>query len=147
MELKVDYTVKDHKMRVKHLMTTDLVTLDEDDTLKTVEEVMGWRKIRHIPVVNAAKELVGLVTHRDFLNVAVSRLAEMSETDKTALYRSVPIKQIMNKVVLTVGPDAPIEVAAKTMVENKIGCLFVVNEQELLGIITESDFVKAFYQV
>lgn len=136
----------DTELKVKHLMTTDLFTLQEDDNLKTLDEVMGWRKIRHIPVVNYKKELVGLVTQRDFLNAAISQLAAVDEEEKTALYRSVQIKEVMRTNVSTVSPETSLKLAAKAMMDKKIGCLFVINESDLVGIITEADFVKAFYR-
>ena len=131
---------------VKDLMTTDLFTLYEDDNLKVLQEIMNWRAIRDVPVVNQKDELVGLVTHRDFLKVAISRLAGISKAEANDIYSKIRIGDIMKRNVTTVQPDTQLSEAASRMVENKYGCLPVVKDKKLIGIITEADFVKTFYK-
>lgn len=135
-----------YEPQVRDLMTIDLFTLLEHDNLNVLEELMKWKRIRHVPVVNTEHELVGLVTHRDFLKAAVSRLAEVDKGEISAIYRDIPISQIMNHNVVTVAPETRLASAAELMISNKYGCLPVVENGKLVGIITEADFMKAFYE-
>ena len=128
-------------MRVRDLMTTDLVTLDADESLLLPDDVMRLGRIRHLPVV-AGKKLVGLVSHRDMLRASVSSLAGLSRDDELTLKRAIPVREVMRRDLLTVGPDDPALVACKLMLERKLGCLPVVDEERnLVGILTEADFV------
>ncbi len=131
---------------VKDLMTPEPFTLCEDDNVRVLEELMAWRNIRHVPVVNQGGELVGLVTHRDFLGIAISQLAEIKKSEVDRLYEGIKIGSIMKKKVASVVPETPLHFAAEIMVKNKYGCLVVVNGSKVLGIITEADFVKAFFE-
>jgi len=128
------------RLKVRDIMSTDLVTLKEDDDLGLAENVMRFGRIRHLPVVKNGK-LVGLVTHRDILSAQVSSLADISVEDVNELKVSIPASEIMKKDVETVGPDDPVLKAAKILKRNKYGCLPVVNDSKLVGIITEADFI------
>lgn len=132
--------------RVTELMSTDLFTLLEDDNIETLEELMKWRRIRHVPVVDLGGNLVGIVTHRDFLSVAISELARIRKGDAQKLYRKIPVREVMNRQTRTVTPDTSLSEAATILFENKLGCLPVVKGGRLVGIITEADFVRAFAQ-
>jgi CBS domain-containing membrane protein len=128
------------RLKVSDIMSTDLVTLKEDDDLGLAENVMRFGRIRHLPVVNKGK-LVGLVTHRDILSAQVSSLADISVEDINELKLSIPASEIMKKDIETVGPDEPVLKAARILKKNKYGCLPVVNDRKLVGIITEADFI------
>ena len=128
------------KLKVRDIMSTDLVTLKEDDDLGLAENVMRFGRIRHLPVVTNGK-LVGLVTHRDILRAQVSSLADLPLEDRNELKLSIPAREIMKKDIETIGPDETVLDAAKILKENKYGCLPVVNNRKLIGIITEADFI------
>jgi CBS domain-containing membrane protein len=128
------------KLKVRDIMSTDLVTLKEDDDLGLAENVMRFGRIRHLPVVNKGK-LVGLVTHRDILRAQVSSLAEIPLEERNELKLSIPAREIMKKDIETISPDETVLDAAKILKENKYGCLPVVNNRKLIGIITEADFI------
>ncbi|MCB0367108.1 MAG: CBS domain-containing protein [Bdellovibrionaceae bacterium] len=132
--------------QVKDLMTKDVFTLFEDDNIKFLKDLMKWQRIRHVPVVNQDNVLVGLVTHRDFLKAAISRLAQVEESDESSLYREIPVSEVMRKNVTTVHADTPLAKAAELMFTQKYGCLPVVESGRLVGIITEADFVRSFYE-
>ncbi len=132
--------------QVKDIMTTEVFTLVESDTFEMADSLMKWRRIRHVPVVNEGGALVGLITHRDFLKVAISRLAEIELKELKKAYRSIKASDIMNSGVLVVSPEMPLSEAAEILNENKFGCLPVVDEEKLVGIITEADFVRTFYE-
>ncbi|MFC1654832.1 CBS domain-containing protein [Myxococcota bacterium] len=128
------------KLKVRDIMSTDLVTLKEDDDLGLAENVMRFGRIRHLPVVTNGK-LVGLVTHRDILRAQVSSLADLPLEDRNELKLSIPAREIMKKDIETISPDETVLDAAKILKENKYGCLPVVNNRKLIGIITEADFI------
>ena len=128
------------RLKVRDIMSSDLVTLKEDDDLGLAENVMRFGRIRHLPVVKNGK-LVGLVTHRDILSAQVSSLADLSVEDINELKLSIPASEIMKKDVETVSPEDPVLKAASILKRNKYGCLPVVNDRKLIGIITEADFI------
>jgi CBS domain-containing membrane protein len=117
-------------MLVADLMTSQLRCLRETDSLADAVAAMQELFIRHIPVVDEAGRLAGLVTQRDLLSLEHKK-------DPTT-----PLRDIMRTGVATVGPDTPLRAAAETMIYNKYGCLPVVEEGGLVGIITETDFLK-----
>lgn len=134
-------------MRVKDLMSKDLFTLRSDHTLDLAEDVMGWQRVRHVPVINAKGELAGLLTHRDILKASVSSLAKLSETDQRELNRKIRIGDIMSKAVHTTTPETDLREAAAVMIDEKIGCLPVVDGKRLVGILTEADFLTLAWEV
>lgn len=117
-------------MRVADLMTRQLRCLRETDSLATAVAAMQELFIRHVPVVDAEGHLAGLVTQRDLL---------ILEHRKDS---STPLRDIMHSDVITVSSDTPLRAAAETMIYNKFGCLPVVDAGKLVGIITETDFLK-----
>lgn len=117
-------------MYVADLMTSQLRSLKETDSLADAVAAMQALFIRHIPVVDETGRLSGLVTQRDLLAL---------EHKKDA---STPLREIMHTDVTTVAPDTLLRTAAETMIFNKYGCLPVVHGGELVGIITETDFLK-----
>lgn len=130
--------------RVRDLMTKNPLALSETDTVKALTDLMKWRSIRHVPVVDTERRLIGLVTQRDFLTIAVSKLAHVPKWELDELYSGMMIRDIMGKKVTSVAPDSSLTEAARTMFSHKYGCLPVTDEGRLVGIITEADFVKAF---
>ncbi|MCC7405431.1 MAG: CBS domain-containing protein [Bdellovibrionales bacterium] len=132
--------------QVKDLMTRDVFTLYEDDNIKFFKDLMKWQRIRHVPVVNQDNVVMGLVTHRDFLKAAISRLAEGEETNQALAYRNIPVSEVMRRNVTTVHSNTSLAKAAEIMFKQKYGCLPVVDEGRLVGIITEADFVRSYFE-
>jgi CBS domain-containing membrane protein len=126
---------------VADLMTTDIFSLQDLDTLLTARSVMTLAKIRHIPIVDGENTFVGLLTHRDILAAAVSRLAEIDQQEQDELDSGIPIREIMRKGVRTVSPDMELREAARILLDNKYGCLPVLEQGKLVGILTEADFL------
>ncbi len=126
------------RLRVEEFMTTDLVTVQKEDLIDFVAELMNWRKIRYIPVEDAKGKLVGLVTSRHLLR-HYSQNNKLSGKTPTSI-----VGDIMLTKPLTVTPKTTIMDALKIMREHKVGCLPVVHdkENELVGIITEMDFLR-----
>ncbi len=130
------------KMQVSELMSTDLVTLTEDETLAHAQRCMARGRIRHLPVIRG-RQLVGLLTHRDLLAASFSIFAEVNHAEQRRIFVTVPVVEAMHRDVVTVAPDLPVKEAAAILLKNKYGCLPVVSSSgELVGIVTEADFLR-----
>jgi CBS domain-containing membrane protein len=127
---------------VKDLMSARPFSLFEDDNLQFAEDLMQWRFIRHIPVINEAQKVVGLLTHRDLLRLSFSSLEHIGKSKERKLHFKIKVKDVMQKDITTVPPSLPIQYAADLMLSNKFGCLPVTKKGKLVGIITEADFVR-----
>ena len=123
------------KLKVEEFMTTDLFTVQKDDILELVVEMMDWRKIRYTPVEDAKGKLVGLVTSRILLR-------HFSRPKKIKGDKLLLVKDIMIEDPVTISPEATLFEAMKTMAKKKIGCLPVVFGNDLVGIITEENFLR-----
>lgn len=132
----------DGTLRVGDVMSTDLFTIFDDDNIQLAEDMMSWRRIRHVPVINQVGKLVGLITHRDLLKASISSLASIDRHNRRDIQSHVAATSIMTKHPKSVTPTFPLREAADLMAKNKYGCLLVVNGDELVGILTEADFVK-----
>lgn len=129
-------------MLVHDLMSNPVFTIREDKHLRVVEEVMKWNHIRHVPVVDAHGRLVGIISHRDLLAAAVSTLAiRISQVERAQHLGASEVRNLMHAPVATIGPQEPIQRAAHLMRHHKIGCLPVLENEKLVGIITEADLL------
>lgn len=124
-------------------MPDQMVTISESDTLSTVEDIMTLGHVRHMPVVHGGK-LVGVVSERDLLRASLSNLSGFDAGERRAFLHGVEIASVMSTPPVVIGPDASVAEAARVMAERKIGCLPVVERDELLGIITETDLLRCF---
>jgi CBS domain-containing membrane protein len=130
------------RMSVAELMTKDVVTLTEDETLAHAQRCMARGRIRHLPVVRDGR-LVGLITHRDLLAASFSIFAEIDTSEQRRVFDTVRVVEAMHRDVVTVSPGLPVSKAARILLENKYGCLPVVDEGDsLVGIVTEADFLR-----
>ena len=110
--------------------------------LLLAEEMMQWKRIRHVPVVDRHYNLKGLVTHRDMLRASISTLAQLSRRESREIQTHILLQDIMQTQVFTIRPEADITEAARVMWQEKIGCLLVAEQGQLVGILTEADFLK-----
>jgi len=131
---------------VEDMMTSKVYVLNETDNLDVARLLMDSIHIRHIPVTNENDEFVGLLTHRDLLKLSVSSLAGVDETDQQELHQSIALKDVMNTDVQTTHRNAKLKYSIKQIINNKYGCLPVLEGRKLIGIITEADFVKLTYK-
>ncbi|MFQ5599988.1 MAG: CBS domain-containing protein [Candidatus Krumholzibacteriia bacterium] len=134
-------------MHVRDIMSTPVFAVGHTDSLKVAEDVMEWKHIRHLPVIDEDGHLAGLITHRDLLRACVSSIAEIPQQEQDALLRGIPVREIMHGEVVTVEPESDAREAARTMLEKKIGCLPVVDGGKLVGILTEADFVSYLLEI
>lgn len=128
-------------LRVRDVMTPDPKTLGRNDQLSLADDLMAQERIRHLPVLDEDGALVGILSQRDLFRGALARALGYGETAQRRMLGMLAVKEVMTTQLVTVGPDAPIAEAARTMVDRKIGCLPVVEDGKLVGILTESDFV------
>jgi CBS domain-containing protein len=126
---------------VREIMMGSPVTLKPDDTLALANDVISLGRIRHIPVVEDGK-LRGMLTERDLMGAAATQIFGLKQSSKNALLKSVQIRDVMKKRVVTVAPDTPIKDAAHLLADKKIGCLPVVSEGTLVGLVTTTDILR-----
>ncbi len=130
-----------HRLTVGEIMTREVVTLAEDDTLADARSCMERGRVRHLPVVRG-KELVGLVTHRDILAVPFSRFAQVSPREEHRIFTQIPVREVMRDA-FSVPPTMRVPDAARIMLDRQYGCLPVVDaDRNLLGIVTDADFLR-----
>jgi acetoin utilization protein AcuB len=129
-------------LRVEDYMTSDLVIVDQDTSLLEAQRLMGIKRIRSLPVVEEGK-LIGLVTRTDMVKVEPSRFASPHNQEQSLAILLQPIEKIMTRRLVTTTSRASLVSVAKSMLENKIHCLPVLdNDGQLSGIITDSDLFR-----
>ena len=123
----------DNYKTVEQFMAVDLYTVRPEDILDLAANLMHWRHVRHVPVEDDAGHLIGLVSHRDLLELfALGKIQSRSE---------IIIRDVMKTDLITVAPETPTLAALELMREKNIGCLPVVKDNKLIGIITAHDFL------
>jgi CBS domain-containing membrane protein len=128
---------------VKHLMTSPVVTLFAEQSLPLADDIMRFKHLRHLPVVDDAGRLVGLVSHRDLLAAQISTRTGLTPEERRAVQANVRIGEIMTRDVWSVRPDVNASIAASTLLDHKYGCLPVIDDAGVIvGIITEHDFLR-----
>ncbi len=129
-------------MLVRDVMSREVVTLAEDQSLALVEEGIEKSHFRHLPVVNG-KKLVGLLTHRDMLRLSSSPLDAASKLREDRLLEFTYVKDVMKKDFPTVMEHTPLVEAAIRMRDEKTGCVPVVDDEGcLVGILTMTDLIS-----
>jgi CBS domain-containing membrane protein len=130
------------ELKVRDLMTSDPTTLKRNDKLTLADDIMRLGRIRHLPVVDDDGQLlIGIVSQRDLFRDALAQALGYGRHAQQQLLDTLSVKEVMTSDVLTTGPDTSLSEAAKVMTERKIGCLPVVENGRLVGILTEGDFV------
>lgn len=123
----------DSYRRVEHFMVTDLFTVSSEDLLDLAASLMDWRHIKHVPVEDSQGYLVGLVTYRTLLRQLTSAVPQ----DRSTL----AVKDVMTPNPITVEPNTLTVEALRIMRANRIGCLPVVSDNKLVGLITQTDLL------
>ena len=126
---------------VRAIMQEKIVTISAHESLSTVEDIMRLGRVRHMPVVNGG-ELVGVVSERDLLRNSLSSLSSHRQDERKAFLYAVEIGRVMSQPAVVIDPDASIKQAARTMADAKIGCLPVVLDDALIGLVTETDVLR-----
>ena len=124
---------------VREVMSTNVVSITRDLKIDIALETMRANSVRRLPVLSSTGRLIGIVT-QDQAQLAMPKGS--SFYSERSLETIPTIKEVMTDYVYTIKPDAPIGLAARKMIDHKIGALPVVEDKELLGIITESDLFR-----
>jgi acetoin utilization protein AcuB len=130
-------------MRVRDIMTPYPVTVPPDTTVVDARRLMEERRIRHL-LVTTENRLVGIVTDRDIRLNLPSPATSLSVWELNYLLAKLTVEQVMTKSVIVVDPDRDAAEAASILVAEKIGALPVIYGGQLVGIVTETDFLGAF---
>lgn len=122
-------------------MSTDVATVARNDELTIADDIMNMRRIRHLPVVEEGR-LVGVLTQRDLFHAALSTALNFGTKAQKEFLKTVAVKEVMTEDIRTIAPSADVKEAARLLVQHKIGCLPVVENGKLVGIVSETDLLK-----
>jgi CBS domain-containing protein len=138
---RLDEVVGEKKsyQRVSQYMTTDIFTVQPDDPVELVADLMSWERIRHVPVEDGSGKLVGLVTYRAVMRHLAERAKGAGIGTRTT--ENTSVSEIMRTNVVTVTPDTTTLDAIAMMRRFRIGCLPVVQDGHIVAVITEEDFM------
>jgi acetoin utilization protein AcuB len=129
-------------MLVKDRMTPNPITIQPETTHKQTSELLKEHNIHHLPVVDKQGRLVGMVVEQDLLAAQPSPATTLSIYEIHGLLSKLQIKQIMSHPVFTTTPDCPLEEAARLMLDQGIGSLPVMEHDQIIGIITDTDIFE-----
>ncbi len=130
-------------MNVRDIMTSNVVTIPSSASITDAKRIMQAHRIRRLPVVDNGK-LVGTVTERRLESVSPSKATSLSVWELSYILDKTPVKEIMEKNVVTVTPDTSAEEAVNIAQTGKVGSLIVMEDEKVVGIVTTNDF---FYKI
>jgi CBS domain-containing membrane protein len=128
-------------VRVGDLMEREVVTLEASDSLDMADDIMRLGRIRHMPVLSEGR-LVGILSQRDLFRASISSVLRLRYTVEREWLAKISVREIMTTNVFTVTPSMPISAAAGMMIDKRIGCLPVVEDGKLVGLLSESDCLR-----
>lgn len=131
-------------MKVSDFMSKNLIYISLETTLTEAKALMTKEKINKLPVLDKSKKLVGIVTKNDLQKASPSAVSTLDIYELGYVLSKLKIEKIMVKNVVTIDSEEVIEEAARVMANAKVGCLPVMHDGILTGIITETDIFKAF---
>jgi CBS domain-containing protein len=130
-------------MKVKEVMVKEVATLDVNDELSLANDIMRLGRIRHLPVVDGNR-LAGIISERDLFRTSLAQALGYGKEASRDMMKKLRIKDIMVQPVVTVSPETQLCEATRIMVDLKIGCLPVVEEERMVGLITETDILTQY---
>jgi len=133
-------------MLVKDRMTPDPTTITTDTSLKEALELVRSKPFRHLPVLGKDGKLVGIVTEKSLVYASPTSATTLSVFEVDYILSRTKVGQIIHGEPITVGTKLPIEEAARVMVDHHIGCLPVVEEGKLVGIISDTDIFRVLVE-
>jgi CBS domain-containing protein len=135
-------SVMDAKARktVGDIMTSDLVTLKLNDTLRLADDIMNLANIRHFPVLDDGR-VAGLINQSDLLHASMRSLLERRKDSLRASLGAVAVKEVMIPAT-TIATATSVREAARIMVEKKLECLLIVEAEQLVGLVTRTDLLR-----
>jgi acetoin utilization protein AcuB len=133
-------------MLVRKKMKTNLVTITKNEKMATAKKILLDKNIRHLPVVDG-KQLIGLITHMDIRKAEASPATSLEIRELHYLLDKLTVGEIMTRNVITISPDVSVEEATTLLHDNQIGCLPVLENGNLVGILTEYDVMEILIDV
>ena len=134
-------------MLVRERMSRNPVTISTDAPITEALKVMRMNSVRRLPVLDDAGRMVGIVSEKDLLYASPSSASSLSIYEMHYMLSQLKVTEVMTTDVTTISPDTPLEEAARIMADNKIGGLPVLQDGQLIGIITETDIFKVFLEM
>jgi acetoin utilization protein AcuB len=134
-------------MLVYERMSRHPLTVKPDTRVDAALKRMREEKVRRFPVIDDRGKLVGIVSDKDLLYAAPSPATSLTIHELHYLYSRITIDQVMTRKVITVDERAPLEEAARIMIDNKVGGLPILRDGELVGLITETDIFRTFMEM
>lgn len=128
-------------MLVRDFMTTDVTTLQDTGSLLDARMVFVRSTFRHLPVLHG-KQLVGVVTEHDVRQHTPSTMSGVSAEEYNQILENTPVSRAMTRDPVTVRPEEPVFAAANTLYTRRFGCLPVVDNGELIGIVSTTDMLR-----
>jgi CBS domain-containing protein len=128
-------------LRVRDLMQREVATLDVDDTLEVADDVMRLGQVRHFPIMSKGT-LVGILSQRDLYRAAASSLLQLHYDTSRAWLAKAAVRAVMTTTIHAIGPDRPIRDAVNMMLRERVGCLPVVEDDKLVGLLSETDCMR-----
>ena len=128
-------------MLVRDLMEEEVVSLDVSDSLDLADDIMRLGRIRHMPVLSGDR-VVGIVSQRDLFRAGVSSVLQLKRESEREWLAKIPVQGIMTTNVFTIRPDRSVREAVQIMIDKKVGCLPVVHDAKLVGLLSESDCLR-----
>lgn len=128
-------------VQLSDIMNRNLVTVDKQASLRRARRILDQHGIRHLLVVEG-KRLVGVVTDRDLRQAAPSSKSPLTLGEREEFMNELKVVEVMSRKLITAAPSTTVREAARAMVGEKIGCLPVVNGNQLVGIVTETDLLE-----
>jgi acetoin utilization protein AcuB len=132
--------------RVRDYMTPDPATLDSKNTLLDAVLMLRRLELRHIPILDDGR-MVGILTDRDVGRVAPSMLMGISPQDYNRVFEDTPVAKVMTRNLFSTTPEAPLAEAVHLLYNHKVGCLPVLEDGRLVGIITVVDMLQALHDL
>ena len=134
-------------MIVRDLMTSAVITALPSMPIFEARDLMTKKRIRHLPVTTLHGHLLGIVTDRDIRLNLPSQATSLSVWEINHLLAKLTVGEVMTETVISAGPGLPARAAAQLMVDHRIGALPVEDAGRLVGIVTETDLLRAFIKM
>lgn len=133
-------------MLVREIMTTEVTTVQETETMFDAAMIFARSSLRHLPVLRDTN-LVGVLTERDVKRFTPGLLSGVSSEQYNHLLESTPLSKVMTRDPMTLKPDQDVADAADIFSTKRFGCLPVVDDGKLVGIVTTSDMLKLLAKI
>ena len=126
---------------VREIMSAEVTTLGRNDTLQLAQDIMNLGRVRHFPVLEDG-EVVGVMSQRDLYKASLGSVMRYGEKAQREFLDTIAVKEVMHYPPVTTTSQTSVKEAARLMLEEKVGCLPVLDGTQLVGIVTETDMLK-----